>query len=191
MLDQNELIFLSDKTPYVLKNSVEEKINTLLYDAQQTILKAWEKEGDWFIPETASKVPGKVNKGNNHLGFPYQVFDFPSILQHHHLFAFRILIWYGNHFSFNLLLKGKYVSFFQPKVHQLGDHPNFLSLSESIWDSDNSAEKRLALNSSTVQTAIDYFEKNQSIRLFREFNMNQIIELNRLITDCFIDWFKK
>ena len=191
MLKDLEIQFLSDKSPFLLKNEVDTKINKLLYGAQRSILEVWQQDKNWHIPSIASKVPGKVSKGNNHQGFPYQVFDFPSILDAKSLFSMRTMVWYGNHFSFNLLLKGSYVSYFLPRLPNLNHNSTYLSLNRNIWNVDFSADDRILLNRTSFRDAENYFEKNQSIRLFRVFNMNQIMDINRLTSDCFIDWFKK
>ncbi len=63
------------------------------------------------------KIPaGKISKGENFHGLPYLVLDFPSIFKKENIFAFRTIVWWGNFYSNNLILKGKYLSHFKGKI---------------------------------------------------------------------------
>jgi hypothetical protein len=48
----------------------------------------------------------KVSRGENYLGLPYVVLDYPRLFTKEHVLAIRILFWWGNYFSVTLHLKG-------------------------------------------------------------------------------------
>lgn len=59
------------------------------------------------MPGNANMLRGKIYKGENYLGLPYVVLDCPAVLNRDDIFLFRAIFWWGNHFSFTLLLKGR------------------------------------------------------------------------------------
>jgi hypothetical protein len=51
---------------------------------------------------------GKISRGENYLGYPYLVLDYPRNFAKENIFAFRSMFWWGNHFSYTLHVGGKY-----------------------------------------------------------------------------------
>lgn len=191
MLNDQEVEFLQAKDYFLLKRNVDEQVNKLLYDVQQSLLSNWKSKTDWFIPEEASPIPGKISKGYNYKGFPYQVFDFPSVFDDKGIFSFRVIVWYGNFFSCNLILTKKFIPFYSNKLSELTNSEVGVIVDENIWETDTSSLQTLQLNSNHLKLAEDYFMKNESIRLFRQFSMNQIKVLHRLSIECFNEWLSK
>ncbi|MEO7960839.1 MAG: hypothetical protein ABIR19_04780 [Ginsengibacter sp.] len=50
---------------------------------------------------------GKISRGENYLGLPYVILDFPSFFQKEDIFAIRSMFWWGNFFSITLHISGK------------------------------------------------------------------------------------
>ena len=191
MLSNDQLLFLDSKDYFILKNEVDQELNRLLYSAQQKLVDYWTETKNLLIPEGVSKIPGKISKGYNYKGYPYQVFDFPSAFDERGIFSFRLVVWYGHFFSLNLLITNQFKDFYQNRLLDLNSNETYLLLSDKIWETDTSVFKSVLLTKERHNEIRTYFEKNKSIRLFRLFNMNQINDLNRLTVECFKDWFAK
>ncbi len=191
MLNDKEIEFLKSKEHFLLKNEVDEHVNTLLHQVQNHILEIWSPDKNWCIPIEASRIPRKINKGNNHKGYPFQVTDFPSIFDKESIFTFRLVVWYGNIISFNLIITNTFINFFKPQLPKVCDGKTYLYRGTDVWQTDTSKGQHLLLKKSTIIEAEEYFKNNQSIRLFREFNMNQIDDITRLTKECFTDWLAK
>lgn len=189
MLSDEQISFLSTKDFFNLKKEVDAEVSSLLYTTQEFIRKIWDSKAQWYLPNEISKAPRKISKGHNYKGFPYQVFDYPSIFSEQGIFSFRIVIWYGNSFSINLILTDSFLEFFKPQIPKLKNKSVNLLTEENIWETDISNNTYLPIDDATFAAIIDYLEKNKSIRLFRQFSMNQINALDRLTVECFNDWF--
>lgn len=62
--------------------------------------------------------PAKISKGENYLGLPYLVLDYPAAFEKEDILAFRTMFWWGNLFSVTLHLQGIYKDKFQQSVLQ-------------------------------------------------------------------------
>jgi hypothetical protein len=60
------------------------------------------------FPEAISAIPPKITKGEQCLGLPYRVLDYPRFFEKTDVFAIRTLFWWGNFFSVTLQLAGKW-----------------------------------------------------------------------------------
>jgi len=52
------------------------------------------------------RLPAKISKGENYLGLPYLVLDYPRHFESRNIFAVRTLFWWGHSFSSTLHLSG-------------------------------------------------------------------------------------
>jgi len=57
-------------------------------------------------PQTFTKN-GKISRGENYRKLPYLILDYPRKFGPDSIFAFRVMFWWGNHFSATLHLDGK------------------------------------------------------------------------------------
>lgn len=189
-LSSKEIELLSSNSFFEILKKVDGNLNSLLYSVQQEILSYWKNNSQLILPEEASQVPGKISKGYNYKGFPYQVMDFPSVFGKQDTFSFRVFFWYGNYFSANLLLTGRYAKEWKQEILRLNSEETFLLLDADIWESDISDRNKLSLTSANKPEIESFFDENESIRLFRLFNMQKANQAEELIVNTFGEWFK-
>ena len=84
------------------KNSIVQKTVLLLEDVQGSLVDESSLKHYHF-----STTP-KVSKGENYLGLPYVILDYPRIAKDEDLFFIRSMFWWGNFFSSTLQLSGEY-----------------------------------------------------------------------------------
>lgn len=58
----------------------------------------------------------KISKGENYLGLPYVVLDYPRLFRKEDVLAIRTMFWWGHYFSVTLHLKGRYKDLFLPVI---------------------------------------------------------------------------
>lgn len=74
------------------------------------------------IPAEVRESTPKISKGENYLGRPWTILDYPRVFTRNDMFAFRTLCWWGQGFSMTLLLKGRYLERFLAPVVQNAQH---------------------------------------------------------------------
>lgn len=188
MLSKEELTFITNQRNFELKNEVDQVINHLLYHFQQELANSLEKHV-FRLPLKLSKLPGKVNKGNNHKGFPFQVIDYPSVLNKTDQFSFRSLVWYGNLFSFSLILNGKPKSNYHFPLEGILNKGYQLLLSNEIWETDVNHQSHMEISTNNLKEVNTYISENHMIKIFKTFDLNQIHDFERLGIECFRDFF--
>lgn len=102
-----ELKLMQDTTFFEKKWSILQKIESLLSGLQDGLAEKKNYYGA-FLPEKVLQTPGKISRGENYLGYPYLVLDFPRIFEKEHVFAYRSMFWWGNNFGFSLHIGGRY-----------------------------------------------------------------------------------
>lgn len=60
------------------------------------------------IPAEVLAANPKIHKGENYLGLPYLLLDYPAFFSKEGVFALRTFFWWGNFFSVTLHLSGHY-----------------------------------------------------------------------------------
>src|SRR2546423_9807434 len=86
------------------KNLVLKKIKGLLEEVQQMQLAYVNDRGLEF--HSLFAVPPKISKGENYLGLPYLVLDYPRISSADNFFFIRSFFWWGRFFSSTLQAGG-------------------------------------------------------------------------------------
>lgn len=190
MLTEKQLSFLIDKENYELKTQVDKSINALLYRFQEE-LSLNLSEGQFLLPGKLSKSLIKVNKGNNHKEFPFQVVDFPASLGQEDLFTFRSVVWYANFFSFSLILKGQPKENYLSQIHRLTGKDYALTYGEKVWETDFSSETTLLLKDKSLDYLSNLIKASDTVKIFKSYNLNQIGDFERLGMESFKDFFAK
>lgn len=79
----------------------------------------------------------KLSRGENYLGLPYMILDYPAAFDKNSVFAIRTLFWWGHYFSLTLHLKGEYLDKYLPGVIRgLNGHSPatwHVSISDQEW----------------------------------------------------------
>lgn len=89
------------------KNRVLEQITGFLASLQLAQAE-WIREHESWLPEDVKAIPAKLSKGEQYLGLPYRVLDYPRLFDTEDMFAIRTLFWWGHYFTVNLVLAGKW-----------------------------------------------------------------------------------
>ena len=100
----NHQLKLASEADYPLtKNQVIQNI-CLLFDSL-----AKELQSTAFSPPFSmlNHADYKITKGENYKGLPYVVLDYPKISGAEFPILFRTLFWWGNYFSFNVIVQDK------------------------------------------------------------------------------------
>ena len=114
------------------KNRVLQKMKLLLEEVQdQQLLFTREhlKQHEAFI------ISPKISRGENYLGLPWLILDYPRISAGNSLFFIRSMFWWGQFFSSTLHLSGSYKEDLLPMIkHSLPSlSGHFIGINEDPW----------------------------------------------------------
>ena len=104
-LSKNELALVTDASVILTKNNIIAKVYRLfgmLSDEWRNY--AVERKG--ILPAEIFAVGPKIYKGEQYLGLPYVMLDYPRVYTHAHVVAVRGFFWWGNFFSITLHVSG-------------------------------------------------------------------------------------
>lgn len=184
MLDKKLLSYISDPENFELKQATDEAVAQLLHDCRQELM-AVMKDGSLSlqIPKETGAIPRKLNKGNNHKGYPFMLSDFPCVFSKAHTFSFRIMVWYGQYFSISLLLSGRFKASYKVPEQLYEQVAYQIKQSNSLWDDD--IEKEVLYLNLNQWRSINQ-ESSQSLQIIRKFRMAHLFDLPDLAKNCFV-----
>jgi hypothetical protein len=101
-----ETELIQNKEWILTKRSVIEKVTRLFGNMHHTYKEILQEENLSSGIFSEDKF-GKISKGENYLGLPYVIMDYPAVFNKENVFAIRTMFWWGNFFSISLHLSGK------------------------------------------------------------------------------------
>lgn len=138
---EKELVTNADMI--LTKNAVLQKVKTALegvYEFQKIYL----QQNPLHLPAEALANNGKISRGENYLGLPFFILDYPRNFVRENIFAIRSMFWWGKSISTTLHLSGEWKHRFKEKL--LAAYPLFceesflLSIGEDEWVHDAASE---------------------------------------------------
>jgi len=94
------------------KNRVLGKIKGLLEQVQEQMM----GYAETFSKTHVFQISPKISRGENYLGLPYLILDYPRVFQQEHILAIRSFFWWGHLFSSTLHLSGSHKETFLQKL---------------------------------------------------------------------------
>jgi hypothetical protein len=107
-LSKNELSVVTDAAFILTKNNIIAKVYQLfglLSDEWQNLVT--EKKN--CLPAEILTISPKIYKGEQYLGLPYVMLDYPRVYSVQNVLAIRCFFWWGNFFSITLHLQGRFM----------------------------------------------------------------------------------
>lgn len=129
-----EIELLANAELILTKNKALEKIKGLLEDIIERQMNFIESKD--LLQKDLFKIPAKISKGENYLGLPYLILDYPRNFYLDNIFAIRTMFWWGNFFSSTLHISGEYISdkyHLEQQYQLLVEHNYFIGISEDPW----------------------------------------------------------
>lgn len=136
-LSASELTVLHDQEFFRLKRMCLDKIVTS-FGKLELLIGSHLPEMTGITAMADYKERGNISKGENYLGLPYVVLDYPAVFGKDGVAAFRTMFWWGNGFSITLHLSGKYLKglpddFFQSILEKSPAH-FLIGTGNGEWD---------------------------------------------------------
>ena len=176
MLSANELEIIHDLQFLRTKASVSTKIHDLLIATRHSLESTLSKVNSPEFQRGLFKQ-GKISKGENYLGLPYQVLDYPTYFSKANTFAFRTMFWWGNFFSATLHLEGLSHQLYKQKfignIDRLSTQEIYICTGDTPWQYHYGTDNYQLL----TMDHQDHIHENSFLKLSKKIELNRWKEL--------------
>lgn len=171
-----EMELMCNSEIILTKNKVVEKVKTLLEQLQNEINDDVKNKSGLFSSDVFSIHP-KISKGENYLGLPYLILDYPRFFKQQDSIAIRTMFWWGNFFSVTLHLSGvyklQYVSKIIAAFNTLSKEDYSIGINSDPWlhhfDANN--YKQISLLGKNVFE--EECKKLSHLKISKKFSLNE------------------
>lgn len=130
-LSSTELDLVCNAEIILTKNTIIRKTISLFEEIQEIVVQETKPGAGPF------SISPKISKGENYLGLPYVVLDYPRHSAENNLCFIRTMFWWGHYFSSTLQLSGTYKQLFAEKLtaayHLLSSNHYFIGINTDPW----------------------------------------------------------
>jgi len=159
-LSAKEMELITNADWILTKNGILQKVNQMLGHLQQ-LQQLHLQSITANFPAAALQSSPKISKGDNYLGLPYQVLDYPRCFHQSDILAVRTLFWWGNFFSITLHLSGEYKKIAETNVIAafpfLKETGFYYCINDDPWEhhfQENNYQPVAGLNQNGFETAV-------------------------------------
>ena len=135
-LSKTELALVTDAAFILTKNNIISKVYEMFGLLSEDLQKRVAGKRALLSPEVVAISP-KIYRGEQYMGLPYVMMDYPRFYSGKDVIAVRCLFWWGNFFSITLHLSGKFVAVYETALHNwIEQHKNrdwFICDSDDAW----------------------------------------------------------
>lgn len=183
---ENELV---NNTEWILtKQSIINKVYLLLGELHKTFASIL-REDKIVMSVFNGGSSGKISKGENYLGLPYAILDYPAIFKKENVLAIRTMFWWGNFFSITLHVSGweRMQAINIPRLMKnLSGKDLFLCVNENEWDHNFSRANYLPMTeiSSSILAEISF---NKFLKISKKIDLKMWDEAPAFLENAFCD----
>jgi hypothetical protein len=190
-LSAEELALAIDPGVILIKNAVIARASDLLGDLS-AFLQDETRELAHGIADAIDPGP-KISRGENYLGLPYVILDFPRYFREHDIFAVRTMFWWGNFFSMTLHLKGNYRGHFRSRLtaarEKLATSGHYIGVAEDEWEHHFGEDNYLPLTDLDEESWERLWNARAFTKIARKWPVSDWNEgVEDRMRETFLDW---
>jgi hypothetical protein len=183
-----ELKILHNTDFFLVKTSATKKIEHLFAEARDEIKSVIEEENISF-PKEVDVQTGKIFRGENYLGLPYLLLDYPKYFSKESVFAFRTMFWWGIFFSFTLHLQGKALqerrNALIKKISSLKRKNIYICVNNNPWQYHYKKDNYLPVDKLSDIELKKIFLKKEFIKLSRKIPIKDYKSISKFARESF------
>jgi hypothetical protein len=193
-LSKLETELIKNKEWILTKRSIIDKVVQLFGAMHETYKQVLENEKT-LPPEFYKEKGGKISKGENYLGLPYVILDYPALFSKQNVFAIRTMFWWGNFFSISLHISGKNFQIkndFSRLLTYLAEKKFFVCVNENEWQHDFNPSNYISVAELDEQKQKEIFKRN-FFKISKSIKLNEWNETPEFLEKTFkeiIDFLK-
>ncbi len=193
LLSPSELDLIHNQEIILAKRKATGKIRQVLEGVEQALVPVMNK---FTLPEEVAARSGKISSGENYLGLPYLVLDYPRLFSRSSVFAFRTMFWWGNFFSGTLHIGGKSFDLLKPylrgAISDLKDENLYFAIGDDPWQYHYEITNYQLLTKLVSYQIDHYLDHRKFIKLSKKWSLQDYqvlyqevpILLERLLNSC-------
>lgn len=187
-LTREELQTIENQQFFEIKKNVTTKIYQAFGDLIME-LKKHPSHLSFQYPKGADISVGKISKGENYLGLPYIMADFPRHFTKQGVFAYRLWFWWGNYITITWHLSGTYL--FEYKKILIDNFRNFqnqdcfLAINDDEWQHNIQKSSYITLKDVTFSQYEGYINNKQFFKVSKQVHFNELATLNSSVKQLF------
>lgn len=170
------------------KNGILLKVRELFADLQANQLEWMQQHPDLLSQEIAT-TSAKISRGDNYLGLPYLVLDYPRLFGQEDVFAVRTFFWWGHFFSCTLQVSGRFHRQYRDVIidsyNYLKDEDYYLSVHSDPWQHHFGEDNYRRVGSFDAKQFGMQVTDSSFIKLSKKFSLEQWNEAGRNLMESF------
>ena len=194
-LSQVEMQLLNNSEWILTKNQIVKKVQRLFEEVQQNIVDYVNAQPGIF-PREVLESSAKISKGENYLGLPWLMLDYPRHFKKENIFAIRTMFWWANFFSTTLHLSESYSQQYGRtlinRYEDLAKNEFFICVHDEQWHHHLEKENYLLIKELSKTEYTRQIKKATFIKVARKLDLSEWDTAIRQLTENFIaisQWF--
>ena len=177
-LSTEELTLVQNAQWLLTKNNIIVKVFELFGDMANDLRDRLAAQPFPVRPASELLQPApKISKGENYLGLPYVMLDYPRVFGKDDVFAVRTMFWWGHYFSVTLHLKGQYKARYKTillhNLPLLAQHDFYLCISKDEWRHEFAGDNYKQLTQMDFPTIEKTWQANEFCKLSAKISLAQ------------------
>ena len=181
-LSEEELRLVSDPGIILTKNAIIRKVYLLFGDLSELM------QRDLILPSEVASISPKISKGESYQGLPYVMLDYPRSFTVEHVLAIRTFFWWGNFFSVNLHIKGKYRDLYMRSLLRqfgfLAAGEYALAVGEDEWQHHTGSDDYRRLDSMSAAEFALIIQTHPFVKISKSFSLDQWQNMHTLLREA-------
>jgi hypothetical protein len=140
------------------------------------------------VPEHYLRNNAKISRGENYLGLPYLILDYPRLFDGKNIFVIRTMFWWGNFFSMTLHLAGKEKDHYQPKIEKaqkkLSEMNAFIGAMEDQWQHHFEKENYISVSALSEQDFLKHCRQHDHLKIACKWPLEEITGIENELENC-------
>jgi hypothetical protein len=185
---KKEILVLKEESFFRTRKVITEKI---FHQLSKTVsaIQATPSFKKIHFPKGTDITTGKISKGENYLGLPFIILDFPRLFSSEKIFAFRTMMWWGNFLSCTFLISGEQVSFLKKNLLShltaLKRDDVFLCVNASSWLHHFESDNYLPLKLLSKKQVATILSNQEFVKVARKVPVSEINVLQKFSVESF------
>ncbi len=188
-LSAAEMALACNSELLLTKNRIIEKVYELFGELAETYRSATKNSN--LPPEILSATP-KISRGENYLGLPWVVLDYPRYFKGEDFFSIRTFFWWGHYFSMAFLVKGKWLELIDLEnvTTNAFEKEWLISTVLDPWQHHISQENTILINELNANAIQDFITKNGFLKLQVKIEIKDWDEVQNFMEQAFKFFFE-